>query len=234
MNAARRRSRGWLWATMLLVGTGMGEMAESQTHPGTAGGGLAWVEECEEDKLTGGKKNCKEMGKTVTGSWTTSCTRGKDETYCKAESAETGLRPQAQLDFTCGHKYGESRKATVSVTGPLHTLRNDWSTYGKMSIATMGRIRAIGDEDKTPLDVGTAIGAWWKWNKQTRLEIPNRKYAEVRRLVERSNQIRMEIRISSVMEERIFSINGNGSRQAIAIAEEECKRKAERKGNYMR
>ena len=209
-------------------------MAESQTHPGTAGGRLAWVEECEEDKLTGGKKNCKEMGKTVTGSWTTSCTRGKDETYCKAESAETGLRPQAQLDFTCGHKYGESRKATVSVTGPLHTLQNDWSTYGKMSIATMGRIRAIGDEDKTSLDVGTAIGAWWKWNKQTRLEIPNRKYAEVRRLVERSNQIRMEIRISSVMEERIFSINGNGSRQAIAIAEEECKRKAERKGNYMR
>ena len=216
-----------LWAGVVFTVAAISITGEARPETVASGAGLKWVEQCEEDKLTGGKKNCENQSTARMGAWTTSCIRDKRGTSCRTTSDESRKgNAVLTMEFTCGNRYTLSkrteREARINVTGPRHSLENDWSTYGKSSILTSGGMRAIGERDEVPLDVGYMLGSWTKWNRKARLKVKKEMYGAVRTLVQKNNNIKVEVNVGSTMEERIFVIDGRGSTHALAIADKGC------------
>ena len=178
-----------LWAWLVLTVAAISVIGEARTETVASGATLKWVEKCEEDKLTGGKKNCENKSTARVSAWTTSCIRDNRGTSCRTTSDESRKgNAVLTMEFTCGNRYTVSkrteRETRINITGPRHSLENDWSTYGKSSILTSGGMRAIGEREEGPLDVGYMLGSWTKWNRKTRLKVKKEMYHPVRTLVE--------------------------------------------------
>ena len=225
------------WAAALASAIGLTACTGSEASR------LEWTEQCQEDRLTGGTKDCIGLGRGTFGVWTTHCSikahrRDREvEIACMATSPATPAedpsrgRAQAELSYRCSlDDWTERTRMLVIVTGPEHPLRDAWDGWYNMGLTHIGiiaRSRAIGDEDSEPTDLGAATGTWWEKSRhpdgaRIYIEADTKRHGALQRMVERSTRVRMEISIGTVMPERIFAIDATGAGEAIREAQETC------------